>query len=330
MSFWSPQYMDSTDPENDKIWVESPTEQAMIQPAGSLKRAGDIGAQQVMVEALEISLPWVPDILGVDWKDSESVMMLGSAYAPFIRGISRRDYTLPLKEYVDAQSAKDFLASFLNHVVLPDLAYYDKIRLLAKDLGDQRKIALFDLCRASYTVRGTRCSHNTMDEAAEYTFKNKLPPKKDKAKIHSPARAEASRRLFTNYVEAPKQRAWTLQRFSNSEARRIIALGQVAEYGLLKLFWDHGIRTIYQRSSPGDPWFPSTIHSDKWVLNYARAGQTLECWLDEDDPNYPDWWVVEGRLDDVPRRWHLLPVLHPMRNAADSDYSRTRKVLQIM
>src|SRR5689334_19674135 len=59
-----------------------------------------------------------------------------------------------LKEYVDAQSAKDFLASFLNYVVLPDLAYYDKIRLLMKGLGDQRKVALFDLCRASYTVRG--------------------------------------------------------------------------------------------------------------------------------------------------------------------------------
>jgi len=327
MSFWSPEYMDAADPVNEKIWLESPAEQAVIQQAGSLTRDGDIGAQQIMVDGRETSLPWVPDILGLGWKHCESVTIVGSAYAPFIRGISRRDYTLPLMEYADAPSAKDFLTSFLNHVVLPDPAYYNKIRLLTGDLGDQRNTALFDLCRASYTVRGTRCSRETMDEAAEYTFKNRLSPSRDKAKIHSPARAATSRGLFTAYLEAPKQRAWTLQRFKNSQARRIITLGSVAEHGLLRLFWHSGIRTIYQRSRPSDRWFPSETHGDKWVLNYARAGRTLESWLDENDP---DWWVVEGQLDDVRRRWHLLPVLHPARNGADNDYSRTRKLLQMM
>ncbi len=158
MDFWAPQYLDSTDPQNERIWVESPAEQALIQRAGSLTEVGDIGAQRIMVDGREVSLPWVPDILGFEWKRSESVMIIGSAYAPFIGGISKRDCTLPLREYVHAQSATDFLVSFLQHLVLPDWAYYDKIRLLAEDLGDQRNIALFDLCRASYSMRGARCS----------------------------------------------------------------------------------------------------------------------------------------------------------------------------
>jgi len=319
--------MDFADPVNERIWLESPAEQALIQGPGVLTNSGDIGAQQIMATGNAVSLPWVPDILGLRWQLAESIIIVGSSYAPFIRGISKRKCTLPLMEYCNGESAKDFLVSFLNHVVLPDLDYYDKVRLLASDLADQRNVALLDLCRASYTVRGTRCSRNTMDEPGEYTFKNKLSPKRDIAGIHSSIRAAASRRLFTAYVEASKQRAWTLQRFSNSEARRIIALGSVTEYGLLKLFWDSGIRTIYQRSKPGDHWSPSKTHGDKWVLNYARARQTVESWLDEDNP---DWWVVEGQLNDVPRRWHLLPVLHPARNGVDIDYSRTKKLLRIM
>jgi hypothetical protein len=175
MDFWSPQYLDSTDLVNETIWVESPAEQALIQRAGLLTKDGDIGAQQIMVDGRVLPLPWVPDILGLEWKHSESVIIVGSAYAPFVAGISKRVYVLPLSEYVHAQSARDFLVSFLCSVVLPDRDYYDKIRLLAEDLADQKRIALFDLCRASYTVRGARCSRETMDEAAEYTFKGKLP-----------------------------------------------------------------------------------------------------------------------------------------------------------
>jgi hypothetical protein len=51
----------------------------------------------------------------------------------------------------------------------------------------------------------------------------------------------------------------------------------------------------------------------------------LTRWLDD-----ADWWVAEGRLDGVPRRWHVLPVLHPARNGADSGYLRTRRLLRDM
>jgi hypothetical protein len=121
MGFWSPQYLDSIDPENEEIWIDSPAEQARIQRPGSLTKEGDVGAQQIMVNGREVPLSWVPDLLGLEWKRSESVMIVGSAYAPFIGGISRRGCTLPLAKYV----------------VLPDQAYYAKIGLLAEDLGDQ-------------------------------------------------------------------------------------------------------------------------------------------------------------------------------------------------
>ena len=137
MGFWSPQYLDSIDPENEEIWIDSPAEQARIQRPGSLTKEGDVGAQQIMVNGREVPLSWVPDLLGLEWKRSESVMIVGSAYAPFIGGISRRGCTLPLAEYDHAQSAADFLVAFLKYVVLPDQAYYAKIGLLAEDLGDQ-------------------------------------------------------------------------------------------------------------------------------------------------------------------------------------------------
>lgn len=213
---------------------------------------------------------------------------------------------------MNAQSAADFLPGFLEHVVAPDPAYYRKIALLARDAGDQRNILLFDLCRASYAVRGTRRCRGEMDRAAEYTFKGNTA-------------AGVSRSLFTTYIESPKQRAWSMARFGSSAARRILALGSIAEYGLLKLFWSCGIRNIHHRSAPGQPWSPASRHNAKWVLNYARHGQTLGRWIANSD-----WWVIEGVLDGIPRRWHLLPVLHPARNAGDPDYAGTRRVLRLM
>jgi hypothetical protein len=324
-NFWSPEYLDCNDPDNEKIWIQSPALQASIQSTGLLNAEGDIGPQQIMIDGFDAPVPWVPDVLGLEWKHPESLIIVGSAYAPFIAGISKRDCTLPLREYVNARSAADFLVTFLRHVITPDRAYYSKIRLLAADVSNQKRIALFDLCRASYAVRGARCSRETMDEAAEYTFRDRIAVNRGKPARHTPARAEASRRLFTSYVEAPQQRQWTLDRLIKSEARRIIALGSIAEYGLLKLFFDANIRTIYQRSRPNQPWFPSRTHGDKWTLKYARARRTLQGWLDASD-----WWVVEGVVDGVRRRWCVLPVLHPVQNHADSAYVRTRALLRGM
>lgn len=273
-----------------------------------------------MVDGLEKPLPWVPDLVGLGWQQPESLIVIGSAYAPFIRGLSKRRCTMPLADYVDARSASRFLSKFLESVVIPDTSYYSKIALLAGDLGTQQRVIIFDLCRASYTIRGSRKAGNDLDGAAEFTFKNTIRNQRDEA------RANQSRRLFTAYVESKKQREWTLERLALSRARRIVTLGTIAEYGFLKLLWHSGIKTIHRMRNPNAVWSPDASHGDQWMLRYAAKGQTLEKWLTD-----KDWWIVKGRLKSDEREWHVLPVLHPAaRNSTDIDYLRTRALIMSM
>ena len=273
-----------------------------------------------MVDGQTTPLPWVPDIVGVNWKHPESLIIIGSAYAPFIRGISKRRCTLPLSEYLDSGSAGDFLIRFLGSVVIPDPSYYAKIALLAASQNTQAGVVLFDLCRASYAFRGSRIGLNGLDRAAEFTFRDTIKGQKDAAA------AVRSRQLFTAYVESKQQRAWTLARLDESRARRILALGSIAEYGLLKLLWDSGIKTIHRMSTPGETWRPNPDYSDRWVFQYACKGQTLEQWLVRED-----WWVIKGRVNGEEREWRLLPIMHPAaRSAKDKDYGRTRALITRM
>jgi hypothetical protein len=318
-AFWSIDHLDLSDGVNDNIWSDSPHEQAAIQKPESVLVPGSIGAQQIMVEGLETSLPWVPDLVGHAWKLPDSLVIAGSAYAPFIRGISRRRCTLPLSDYLTAGSAGEFLTRFMNTVVVSDPSYYAKIALLAASRDTQAGIVLFDLCRASYTCRGSRVGKAGLDRAAEFTFKDTIKRIKD-----APS-ALRSRRLFTAYVESKLQRSWTLARLKASHARRILALGSIAEYGLLRLFWDVGIRAIHRMRAPNRIWKPNSDHSECWMLRYACNDRTLEQWL-----AHEDWWVINGQLDGEEREWHVLPTLHPARNANDKDYSRTRALISMM
>jgi len=319
-AFWSIDHLELSDAVNDRIWSDSPREQATIQQPGSLQSLGSVGAQQIMVDGLATPLPWVPDLVGLNWKHPESLIIIGSAYAPFIRGISKRRCTLPLSEYLDAGSAGDFVIRFLGSVVIPDPSYYAKIALLAASQGTQAGIVLFDLCRASYSFRGSRIGKDGLDRAAEFTFWDTIKGQKDAVA------AVRSRQLFTAYVESKRQRAWTLARLMESRARRILALGRIAEYGLLRLLWDYGIRTIHRMGTPGETWHPNPNHSDGWVVRYACKDQTLEQWLVR-----KDWWVVKGQLNGEEREWHLLPTLHPAaRKDRDKGYSRTRALITRM
>jgi len=318
-AFWSIDHLNLSDGVNDSVWSDSPNEQATIQKPGSVLLPGSIGAQQIMVEGLEASLPWVPDLVGHAWKSADSLVIVGSAYAPFIRGISKRNCTLPLSDYLTAGSAGEFITRFLNAVVVSDPSYYGKIALLAAGRGTQAGIVLLDLCRASYTYRGSRVGKSGLDHSAEFTFKDTIK------RIKDAPRASHSRRLFTAYVESKLQRSWTLERLQASRARRILALGSVAEHGLLKLFWDVGIRAIHRMRAPNELWRPNPSHSDCWMLRYACNDRTVAQWL-----AHEDWWVVSGRLDGEERIWHILPTFHPARNAADKDYSRTRALISMM
>jgi hypothetical protein len=316
-SFWADEHLQLTDDINTEIWNESPNEQRAIQCPTTLRLPGTVGAQQAMLD--EPPLPWVPDVLGRQWQEADAIVIVGSAYAPFLQGISKRNATLPLTAYRTTRPDK-FLPSFLEHVVRPDRDYYDRIALLAQDQGSAAGIALFDLSRASFTRRGTRVNGD-LDRAAEFTFK---PPKGCGPEEHR--RAKESRQVFTKYVESTRQREWTRRRLEGSRATRIVALGYIAEHGLLKFFYDAGIRNITQRSKPSAPWSPSQDSAGTWVLRYAKPGRTLSQWLTDED-----WWVITGNIGVQNRTWHLLPTLHPCcRKTADPTYERTRTLLKTM
>jgi hypothetical protein len=46
-----------------------------------------------------LTLPWVPDVLGSQWNHEKSVHIVGSAYAGFLQGISKRSF--PFDAYLD-------------------------------------------------------------------------------------------------------------------------------------------------------------------------------------------------------------------------------------
>ena len=52
------------------------------------------------------------------------------------------------------------------------------------------------------------------------------------------------RTVFARYAEDPKSKQWTKARLIGSRARLIIALGLTAEYGLVRLFADMGMRVL--------------------------------------------------------------------------------------
>src|SRR4051794_21754424 len=94
--FWAASTLNVDDEVNDGIWSQSIAVQKEIQPPDDLLIRDDtpIGAQQAMVDPDPdcISpigdgtiLPWVPDLVGSKWDDSDSLIIVGTAYAGFIR-----------------------------------------------------------------------------------------------------------------------------------------------------------------------------------------------------------------------------------------------------
>src|SRR5208283_2077137 len=88
--FWND--LELADPLNQVIWENSAAVQLEIGPPERLRAVSSIGAQQAMIEGSAYSgvpcLPWVPDVLMPDWKAQSSILIVGSAYAGFIREYS--------------------------------------------------------------------------------------------------------------------------------------------------------------------------------------------------------------------------------------------------
>ncbi len=313
------EHFDFDDPLNRRIWSESPAIQRTIHPPAALREPGAVGAQQAMLHrgahpriTDESVLPWVPDLVGKRWRERDSLLIVGSAYAGFIQEYSTRSRTIRLFNYASATSVAEFQPYYLQQVVSCDTDYYGPIHSLVKATSDggfedASWVALFDLCRASFVARGNGPDDKRGDRGGDGIVKQ------------APER-------FARYVESGASASWTWERFVSSRAFRIVALGTIAEHGLLRLFHDRGlqIRAVGSTAS----WTSKPGTTGRWVLQYADPKRQLGSWIAKDAQT---WWTIYGDVDGEERVWYLLPIYHPARyQKPDPHYAGARAVLRRM
>lgn len=320
MPFFDPDCYDFGDPTNEQVWEESPRRQHEIQHPATVAAPGMFGAQQAMLTAgivpgfdANTVLPWVPDLVGREWKSKGAVFLVGSAYAGFIREYSGRNATMSLLRYATARTARQFQERFFQDVVEPDRDYYGKLAMLfghlpaGLPLRSGSQICIMDLCRASFVRRGLRTGRRTeWDKPGDRIVKDSAagPPP----------------HVFQEYVD--QNNDWTWQRFVNSQASKIVALGTITEHGLLRLFQAKGF-TITEEGHPDAVHLPAChTKSAEWVRRYAAQDRTLAYWI-----QHHSWWKVEGEVSGQLRTWRILPVYHPAWLNKDPLYTKTRALL---
>jgi hypothetical protein len=223
------------------------------------------------------------------------VQIVGSAYAGFIQGISKRSF--PFEAYLRTSrlSWHDFAELYLNHVIQGDYDYYEPLCPLLELFGNTRRFSLFDLCRASLV---TRVQGSLLDKP--------ISLKGD----------DDAQKLFADHADC--QMEWTWKRLEHSRGC-IIALGFTAEYGLLRLFRDQGCRI--EDSATRIPYkFKKHGKDFAWTVNYPS--QTIKSRLN----SKTFWDVAQGQ-----RRWKLIPVYHPQYSEGrrkDLGYEKTLKFLE--
>jgi hypothetical protein len=215
-------------------------------------------------------------------------MIVGSGYAGFIRERSGRRKSLLFEEYRSSRTAGEFQKRFLRSVVEGDPAYYQKIQRLAADRQwHPRQIAVFDLCRVSFVRRGE--ISNQLDESGDTIVR-------------------AAPAIFARYVEHPKAREWTWQRIVSSEAAKIIALGTIAEHGLLRVF-DFKQMTIVDDT--GIKFTPARSTDGLWVKRYADGQRNLRYWEERREQGRKAGWTITGIVNGKQRSWTLCTRYHP-------------------
>ena len=305
--FWRLDCM-TTDPLNAEIWEQSPELQRHIQSLHPVLSVGSVGAQQAMIDGEpDTILPWVPDLIGKDWEDENSILIVGSAYAGFIKECSGRPASMPFSIYRQAQTAGDFQQAFFQQVVVPDRKYYGRIPLMLPENWGSSKIALFDLCRASFVQRANGSKRR--DKQGD------TPVKK-----HT--------HVFHKYRMTGQAAEWTWQRIIRSKAYRVVALGTIAEHGLLWLFASHGMEA-YVQCQPQICFGPAQVTASvNWPRNYATGRKwILSHWYPTDS-----FWVIKGDVSGEKRTWYLRPTNHPARVSSEThpSFAATRSALAAM
>lgn len=327
-TFWTRCLFDFNDGLNDDLFKKSP--QVQLEEIG---RPSMIGSQQAMVPGNV--LPWIPDPVGKNWASCEAVLFCGSAYAGIFSPYSSRrgQRTMPFEQYAEATTLEALQRVYFDRIIDPPEArasdaYYGKIQELCTPGADQSdlacvadasSIALFDLCRASFVKR-------TQQNGAV----------KDICDTKKVIRAHCD--VFDKYVQSPSASEWLWRRVSEGHARRIVALGSVAEHGLLRLFQRRG-RSIYF-GGLGPIEFPKDVlesTAGKWVGRYAyewlrHKGMAVEqitgplkldSWLCRST-----WWSIQ---EEGIERWRLLPIYHPTSGSlTGTTLAKTKALIRSM
>jgi hypothetical protein len=271
MSYFSSAVLD--DAINAEIWSDSVAVEGRVRAQSRPGRADLLQGR--------MGLPWVPDLVGPRWREPGTVMVVGSAYSPFIAESAGRRRTMPAGVYRQATDAGAFVTEFLHHVVRGDGDYYDPLGTLLNGAGvDGSHVVLTDVVRGCFI---------------------------DSDGVGGDDAINADPYLYMALATAGWP--WTWRRLCESQSTSIVALGTVAEHALLKLLHDQGARAVVRG-------YPAMTyrHSDRRVGGYARAGCDLAFWRD-----HRTWWEIECQVEGRPRRWCLLPVVHPSPRAIRKD-----------
>lgn len=271
MSYFSSAILD--DEINAEIWSDSIAVQARVRAQNTPDRADVLQGR--------MGLPWVPDIVGPGWREPGSVMVVGSAYSPFIAESAGRRRTMPSAVYRRATSPGAFVSEFLTRVVDDDGDYYDPLGNLLRGAG----------------VVGTQAILTDVVRACLV----------DADGVGGDDAVNADPVLYMALARAGW--GWTWRRLCESGSFSIVVLGSIAEHAMLKLLHGQGATAVV-RGHPAKTY----RHSERRVGGYARAGCDLAFWRD-----HRAWWDVECRVEGRVRRWRLLPVVHPSPRAIRND-----------
>lgn len=279
------------DPLNEQIWEVSPRVQAELQPPRSGWAEGEVGAQQAMCGAP--ALPWVPDLVGAASHLPGGVVVFGMAYSGFIQRSAGARGQLPAERYRSFRTAAEFCGEF-TRTVSPAFRYYNNLlAALPAGVGAERVI-FTDLCRVALVRVGARGDSSSGIERAD------------------PG-------LFCRYAEHPTNQRWHRQRLEASGARLIVALGHVAEHGVLRLLRDQLGCTIEAVGDSGLR-FDRRSKPASWCTAYAHDARQVGAW-----GTTLDWWRAGGPKG----RWDVVTIPHTSEREVDSVHvDRVRRAWQ--
>ncbi len=282
--YWSKDNFKLNDALNGELWDNSPMLHRLAHSANGMPQSCDAGLQQAMIDPGFTKIrTWVPDLVGKDWQDKEAVIVVGSAYAPFIGEHSSRVATMSLNEYVSCINFEDFQQTFLRKVVQRDQNYYGKIPGKLPQYCEARHLVVTDLCKGSFCVRGEHTGSGDRYVGGDKT-------------------AEQHCERFEMYTERSAMSDFTWRRIMGSESSTILALGRIAEHGLLRLFAHHGMDIAH--SATGTLWTLTTTKAGKWVQAYADHRRTIGQWIETGDY----WLILDIQRD---RSWKVYVRSHP-------------------